>query len=100
EPVAPKRRATAEAMASRQRDISVSEFFTKNRHLLGFDNPAKALLTTVKEAVDNALDACEEAGILPDILVEIVEVTPPPQLNAPGRFRVIVEDNGPGIVKP
>jgi hypothetical protein len=49
--------------------ISVSEFFAKNRHLLGFDNPRKALLTTVKEAVDNALDACEEAGILPDIHV-------------------------------
>jgi DNA topoisomerase-6 subunit B len=80
-------------MATRQRDISVSEFFTKNRHLLGFDNPAKALLTTVKEAVDNALDACEEAGILPDLAVEIHEI-------AEGRFRVAVEDNGPGIVKP
>jgi DNA topoisomerase-6 subunit B len=89
----PARRATAESMASRQRDISVSEFFTKNRHLLGFDNPAKALLTTVKEAVDNSLDACEEAGILPDLVVEIREV-------AEGRFRVAVEDNGPGIVKP
>ena len=97
---APKRRATAETMASRQRDISVSEFFTKNRHLLGFDNPAKALLTTVKEAVDNSLDACEEAGILPDIFVEIVEVQPAPAANQPSRFRVVVEDNGPGIVKP
>ncbi|MGH7295723.1 MAG: DNA topoisomerase VI subunit B, partial [Polyangiaceae bacterium] len=87
-------------MASRQREISVSEFFTKNRHLLGFDNPAKALLTTVKEAVDNALDACEEAGILPDILVEIVESQPAASASQPGRFRVIVEDNGPGIVKP
>ncbi|MBY0261022.1 MAG: hypothetical protein K2Q20_01675, partial [Phycisphaerales bacterium] len=64
-------RATAESMATRQRDISVSEFFAKNRHLLGFDNPRKALLTTVKEAVDNSLDACEEAGILPDITVVI-----------------------------
>jgi DNA topoisomerase-6 subunit B len=89
----PARRATAESMASRQREISVSEFFTKNRHLLGFDNPAKALLTTVKEAVDNSLDACEEAGILPDIKVEIREV-------ADGRYRVAIEDNGPGIVKP
>ncbi|MGH7732950.1 MAG: hypothetical protein ACREOE_04400, partial [Gemmatimonadales bacterium] len=44
-PQPPKRRATAESMASKQREISVSEFFTKNRHLLGFDNPAKALLT-------------------------------------------------------
>src|SRR5256714_15286875 len=88
----PERRATAESMAPKQRDISVSEFFTKNRHLLGFDNPAKALLTTVKEAVDNSLDACEEAGILPDLLVEIVEL-------AENRYRVVVEDNGPGIVK-
>jgi DNA topoisomerase VI subunit B len=89
----PARRATAESMASRQRDISVSEFFTKNRHLLGFDNPAKALLTTVKEAVDNSLDACEEAGILPDLVVEVREISE-------GRFRVAIEDNGPGIVKP
>ena len=59
--------ATAESMAAKQRDISVSEFFAKNRHLLGFDNPRKALLTTVKEAVDNSLDACEEAGIVPEI---------------------------------
>ena len=99
-PAPPKRRATAESMASRQREISVSEFFTKNRHLLGFDNPAKALLTTVKEAVDNSLDACEEAGILPDLLIEITEVQAAPSPNQPSRFRVAVEDNGPGIVKP
>ena len=61
-------------MGAKQRDISVCEFFTKNRHLLGFDNPAKALLTTVKEAVDNSLDACEEAGILPELIVEIVDL--------------------------
>ncbi|HQP34274.1 MAG TPA: DNA topoisomerase VI subunit B [Polyangiaceae bacterium] len=88
----PARRATAESLASGQREISVSEFFAKNRHLLGFDNPAKALLTTIKEAVDNSLDACEEAGILPDILVEVAEISE-------GRFRVAVEDNGPGIVR-
>ena len=91
---APKARsnATAADMAKKQRDISVSEFFAKNRHLLGFDNPAKALLTTVKEAVDNSLDACEEAGIAPDIRVEIVQLEET-------RFRVAIEDNGPGIMK-
>ena len=68
-------RATAETMAAKQRDISVSEFFAKNRHLLGFDNPRKALLTTVKEAVDNSLDACEEAGILPEITVVIEDLS-------------------------
>ena len=82
----------AHSMAARQREISVSEFFTKNRHLLGFDNPQKALLTAVKEAVDNSLDACEEAGILPDIEVTITEL-------AENRYRIAVEDNGPGIVK-
>jgi DNA topoisomerase-6 subunit B len=91
-PAKPKRRATAESMAQKQREISISEFFTKNRHLLGFDNASKALLTTVKEAVDNSLDACEEAGILPELEVEIIEL-------GGDRFRVCVEDNGPGIVK-
>lgn len=83
--------ATAFELASRQRDISVSEFFLKNRHLLGFDTPAKALVTAVKEAVDNALDACEEAGILPEITVQVRD--------RDGKSRVVVEDNGPGIVE-
>ena len=64
-------RVTAESLATKQREISVSEFFAKNRHLLGFDNPSKALLTTIKEAVDNSLDACEEAGILPELTIEV-----------------------------
>ena len=89
-------------MAASQRDISVSEFFAKNRHLLGFDNPRKALLTTVKEAVDNSLDACEEAGILPEIWVHI-EKTTNGNGNGNGairdRYKVGVQDNGPGILK-
>ncbi|HEY2924412.1 MAG TPA: DNA topoisomerase VI subunit B [Candidatus Eisenbacteria bacterium] len=85
-------RLTATDLAARQREISVSEFFTKNRHLLGFDSPAKALLTTVKEAVDNAMDACEEAGIMPDLVIVISEISET-------RYRVVVQDNGPGIVK-
>ena len=83
---------TADDLALQQRDISISEFFAKNRHLLGFDNPSKALLTTVKEGVDNALDACEEAGVLPDIRVEIKQL-------ADTRFRIAIQDNGPGIVR-
>lgn len=92
-------KADAESMASKQRDISVSEFFAKNRHLLGFDNPRKALLTTVKEAVDNALDACEEASILPEIEVKIEEVTAPAHASKAGRYIVTITDNGPGIVR-
>jgi DNA topoisomerase-6 subunit B len=91
-PAAKARREDAASMAARQREISISEFFTKNRHLLGFDNPQKALLTAIKEAVDNSLDACEEAGILPELIVEIHEISEE-------RFRIVVEDNGPGIVR-
>lgn len=86
--------ATAESMAAKQRAISISEFFAKNRHLLGFDNPRKALLTAVKEAVDNSLDACEEAHILPDLLVSIR-----PAEDSDNKFILTVRDNGPGIVK-
>ena len=79
-------------MAAGQRDISVSEFFAKNRHLLGFDNPRKAMLTAIKEAVDNALDASEEAGILPHVYVRVLQVSET-------RFKLTIRDNGPGIVR-
>ena len=87
------KRVTAETLSRRQREISVSEFFAKNRHLLGFDSLRKALLTTVKEAVDNSLDACEEAGILPEIRVELEAA------EGQNRYIVRVTDNGPGIVE-
>ncbi|MBI3296707.1 MAG: DNA topoisomerase VI subunit B [Elusimicrobia bacterium] len=94
---------TADEMGKQQREISVSEFFTKNRHLLGFDNPRKALLTAVKEAVDNALDASEEAGLLPDIVLRLEAVgdgdKPAPPVSQATRFRVTVVDHGPGIVR-
>lgn len=84
--------AKAHELAKSQREISIAEFFEKNRHLLGFDNKRKALLTTIKEAVDNSIDACEESDILPEIIVEIVDL-------GNDKYRVIIEDNGPGIVK-
>ncbi len=121
-PKASRSPATAESMATKQKEIAVSEFFAKNRHLLGFDNPRKALLTTIKEAVDNSLDACEEAGILPEVYVIIEalngnsprshgsterkveqEVEPEGEkastLRNATKFKVTVRDNGPGIVK-
>jgi len=82
----------AEKLAQKQREISIAEFFEKNRHILGFDSSTRSLITSVKEGVDNALDACEESGVLPDILIEIKKVDK-------DNYRVIIEDNGPGIVK-
>jgi len=81
----------ADELAKAQRSISVAEFFEKNKHLLGFDSPTRGIITTVKEAVDNALDACEEAEVLPDIYVGIKRISG-------DVFRIIVEDNGPGII--
>src|SRR5436190_5977152 len=101
-PPKPKPGVSAVEMGARQREISVSEFFTKNRHLLGFDNPRKALLTCVKEAVDNALDACEEAGILPEVIVKVEVAANGGSAPAPSqanRFRLTVIDYGPGIVR-
>ena len=116
----PRKVETAESMSARQKEIAISEFFAKNRHLLGFDNPRKALLTTIKEAVDNSLDACEEAGICPEIHVTIEAVEKKSDLkpkkedgvliegeavegttavSKATRFKVTVRDNGPGIVK-
>lgn len=80
----------AEELAQQQKAISVAEFFEKNRQILGFDSAPRALITCVKEAVDNSLDACEDAGILPDIFVQIKK--------SGDYYQVIVEDNGPGIV--
>lgn len=88
----PRPHPSAAQLAARQRNISVAEFFARNRHLLGFDSPFRAVLTAVKEAVDNALDACEDAGILPEISVQVSET-------GERRFKVVVEDNGPGIVE-
>ncbi len=83
----------AEELAKKQREISVAEFFEKNKHILGFDSSTRAILTAVKEAVDNSLDACEEAHIMPEVLVEIT------QTDKKGVYTLRVEDNGPGIVK-
>jgi DNA topoisomerase VI subunit B len=82
----------AEELAKKQREISVSEFFERNKQILGYDSPTKALLTVVKEGVDNSLDAAADADILPDVSVEVQKLDK-------DEFRVIVEDNGPGIVK-
>jgi len=80
------------------KEISVSEFFSKNRHLLGFDNPKKALLMIVKEAVDNSLDACESNNILPSISVKL-EKLGKSSSNDSDVMKATIIDNGPGIDK-
>ena len=64
----------AKEMASKQKQIAISEFFEKNKHFLGFDSLPRAVITAVKEAVDNSLDACEEARILPNLKIQIKKI--------------------------
>lgn len=75
---------------------STAEYFAKNLQQVGFSSPAKAVLTTLKEAVDNSLDACEEAGILPDINISIEKLGPGASKNT-DLVQIVVEDNGPGL---
>ena len=79
-----------EQLSNKQKQISISEFFEKNKHFLGFDTLQRSIITAVKEAVDNSLDACEESRILPDIRIEICRLKG-------DRLRLITQDNGPGI---
>jgi DNA topoisomerase-6 subunit B len=85
------KRSVAYKLAEKQQEISVAEFFEKNKQILGFDSRSKSLLMGIKEAVDNSLDACEEAGIPPEISVKIERLDD-------DEYRITVEDNGPGIV--
>ena len=80
----------AEEISSKQKQASIGEFFEKNKHFLGFDTQQRAIITAVKEAVDNSLDACEEARILPDIRVEL-------RRTKSDELEMMSQDNGPGI---
>ncbi|MEE3038373.1 MAG: DNA topoisomerase VI subunit B, partial [Candidatus Thermoplasmatota archaeon] len=82
----------AQKLASNQKQVAISEFFEKNKHFLGFDSPVRSLITAVKEAVDNSLDACEEARILPTIKVKVSKLDTKKDI-----IELVVEDNGPGI---
>ena len=75
---------------------STAEYFAKNLQQVGFSSPLKAVLTTLKEAVDNSLDACEQHEILPDLEIEVTKIGNGSTKNT-DLVRIVVEDNGPGI---
>ncbi len=86
-------------MAKPTRQITTSstaEYFSKNLQQVGFSSPTKAVLTTVKEALDNALDACEDHSIAPEINVSVEKIGNGSLKNT-DRIKIRVEDNGPGI---
>ncbi|MGC8586041.1 MAG: DNA topoisomerase VI subunit B [Candidatus Micrarchaeia archaeon] len=82
----------AEEIFKEFKEHSIAEFFKKNRQMLGYAGKAHSLVTLVHEYVTNSLDACEEAGILPEIEVKITQI-------GEEKYRISVKDNGPGIPK-
>jgi DNA topoisomerase-6 subunit B len=92
EPAAPAKPRGSKKITS----SSTAEYFSKNLQQVGFSSPTKAVLTTVKEAMDNSLDACEDHGILPNIGITIEKLGSGTMKNT-DRLRIVVDDNGPGI---
>jgi len=86
----------AKASSSKITTSSTAEYFSKNLQQVGFSSQTKAILTTLKEAVDNALDACEDHQILPEVSV-LIEKVGPGSLKNSDQIRIRVQDNGPGI---
>ncbi len=83
---------TTDKIFSEFKEHSVAEFFKKNQQMLGFSGKTRSLTTIVHEYVTNSLDACEEAGILPEVTISITELD-----RDAGKYKVVSEDNGPGI---
>ena len=82
----------AEKLFEEFKEVSVTEFFRKNKSHLGYSGKLRSLTTVIHELVTNSLDACEESGILPNIIVEINEL-------GKEHYRIIERDSGPGIPK-
>jgi len=77
---------------------NVAQFFLENKQLAGFENPTRALYQTVRELVENALDATDAHHILPTIYVGIREEPGGSEVNGGNkRYTITVEDNGIGV---
>ena len=81
---------SADELFKEFKEVSITEFFRKNKAHLGYSGKVRSLTTIIHEVVTNSLDACEESGILPDVEVEIRQI-------GDEHYRFIERDNGPGI---
>ena len=70
--------------------LTPSQFFRKNKQMLGFTGKIRSLTIVFHELITNSFDACEEAGILPDIDIELKRVDKE-------HYILRHKDNGPGI---
>ncbi len=98
----PNKRETTNSQASvaergkqeKYRAMSPAEFFSRYKELAGFSNPTRAVYQTIRELVENALDATDTHGVLPVIRV-IVEKAK--DVGGENRLTITVEDNGIGV---
>jgi len=99
----------AEAEAKKMRAVNPAQYYRQNLGQLGFGDPEHALVQTIKELVDNSLDAAEAMGVLPEIAVTLTatekeyEVITNRVKDGGIRkfpiFKITVEDNGCGVVR-
>ena len=71
-------------------DLTPSEFFEKNKQMLGFTGKIRSLTIVFHELITNSFDASEQAGILPEINIDLKQL---------GKEHYLLKhsDNGPGI---
>ncbi|HOW29055.1 MAG TPA: DNA topoisomerase VI subunit B [archaeon] len=86
----PRKEVEAEQLFTEFKEHSVADFFKKNKQMLGLSGKQRTMTTIIHELVTNSLDACEEAGILPELEVSISEL-------GTEYYEISVVDNGPGI---
>ncbi|MBQ03993.1 DNA topoisomerase VI subunit B [Candidatus Bathyarchaeota archaeon] len=75
--------------------ISPSDFFYRNREIAGFSNPSRAIYASVRELLENALDACERQRVPPDIFLRLTEVST--SEGGTNIYIMRIEDNGTGL---
>ncbi|MCC9261113.1 DNA topoisomerase 6 subunit B [Methanobrevibacter woesei] len=71
-------------------ELTPSEFFRKNKQMLGFTGKIRSLTIVFHELITNSFDAAEEAGILPEINIDLKRVDKE-------HYILTHSDNGPGI---
>lgn len=72
------------------KELTASEFFRRNKQMLGFSGKIRSLTIVFHELITNSLDAAEEAGILPEITIDLKRVDK-------DHYILHHQDNGPGI---
>ncbi|MBX7076616.1 MAG: DNA topoisomerase VI subunit B [Methanobacteriaceae archaeon] len=71
-------------------ELTPSEFFRKNKQMLGFSGKIRSLTVVFHELITNSFDAAEEAGILPEIKIDLKRLDKE-------HYVLRHSDNGPGI---